>query len=62
MRAIPVTRIVVPLVSKANCDPVPSEGPEFLDQPVVQLLGPLSSEESDDFASSVDELGPVPPS
>src|SRR5215813_9576657 len=58
--AIPVTRVVVPLVSKAYCDAVPSERPQLLDEPVVQFLGPLARQESNDFVSSVDELRAVP--
>src|SRR6266850_5647296 len=60
--AIPVTGVVVPLVSEAYGDPVPSKRPHFLDKPVVQLLGPLTREESDNFVSSVDEFRSIPPS
>ncbi len=55
-------RVVVPLVSEAYRDPVLGECPEFFDEPVVQLLGPLATEESKDFVSSVDKLRSVPPS
>jgi len=48
-----VIRVVVPLVSEADGDPVPSKRPHFLDKPVVQLLGPLTREESDNFVSSL---------
>src|SRR3954470_13544087 len=54
--AIPVIRVIVPLVSQAYRDPVRGKRPQFLDEPVVQLLGPLTREESDDFVSSVDEF------
>jgi hypothetical protein len=37
-------------------DPVPGKRPQFLDEPVVQLIGPLPREESNDFVSSVNEL------
>src|SRR6267143_4834864 len=46
---IPVFRVVVPLVSKAYGDPVPSKCPQFLDEPVVPLLGPLAREKSNDL-------------
>ena len=57
-----MTRVVVPLVSEAYRNAVPGECPQFLDEPVVQLLRPLASKESNDFITSVDELRPVPPS
>ena len=56
IRAVPVTRVVVPLVSKAHRDAVSGERPQFLDEPVVQLFRPLPREEGDDFVSSVNEL------
>src|SRR5580704_10768501 len=58
--AIPAIRVVVLLVSEAYGDPVPGKRPHFLDKPVVQLLGPLTREESNDFVSSVNELRSVP--
>jgi hypothetical protein len=57
-----VTRVVVPLVSEAYRDAIPGERLEFLDQPIVQLLGPLAREEDNGFVSSVDELRAVSPS
>src|SRR5258706_9576078 len=59
--AIPVIRVVAPLVGEAYGDPAPGKRPHFLDKPVVHLLGPLAREESNDFVSSVDELRSVPP-
>src|ERR1700686_4628924 len=59
--AIPVIRVIVPLVSEAYGDPVPGKGPHFLDKPVVTLLGPLVREENNELVSSVDELRSVPP-
>jgi hypothetical protein len=56
-----VIRVVAPLVGEEYGDPVPGKRSHFLDQPVVQLLGPLAREESNDFVSSVDELRSVPP-
>ncbi len=37
-----MTRVVVPLVGEAYRDAVSGERPEFLDEPVVQLLGPFT--------------------
>ena len=42
VRAIPVARIIVPFVSEAYGDAISRKRPEFLDEPVVQLLGPLA--------------------
>ena len=55
-------RVVVPFVSEAHRDAVSGERPQFLDEPVVQLPGPLARQESNDFTSSADELRAVPPS
>src|SRR5258708_4274417 len=59
--AIPVIRLVVPLVSEAYGDPVSGKCPHFLDKPVVQLPGPLAREEVNDFVSSVNEFRSVSP-
>src|SRR5450432_4591336 len=60
--AIPVFRVVVPLVSEAYGDPVPGKRPQFLAEPVVPLRGPLAREKSNDLVSSVDEFRSIPPS
>ena len=62
VRAKPIAGVIVPLVSEAYGDPVPGKRPHFLDKPVVQLLGPLTREESDNFVSSVNEFRSIPPS
>lgn len=41
-----MARIVVPIVGEAHRGAVSGECPQFLDEPVVQLLGPLAREES----------------
>jgi len=56
---VPLTRIVVPFVSKAHRDAIPRERPQLLDEPIVQLLRPLARKKSDDLASSVEELRAV---
>src|ERR1700726_3744264 len=53
--AIPVIRVIVPLVSEAYGDPVSGKCPHFLDKPVVQFPGPLARKEINDFVSSVNE-------
>ena len=59
--AIPVTQIVVPFVSEAHRNAVPGERPQFLDEPVVQLLDPLARKKSGNFISPIDELRAIPP-
>ena len=56
-----MTRVVMPLVSEAYGDPGPGECPHFLDEPVVQIPGPLAREEISDFVWSVNELPSVSP-
>jgi hypothetical protein len=57
----PVPGVVVVLVDEADRDPVLAEGPELLDEPVVDLPGPLATEEGDDLLAALEELGAVPP-
>ena len=59
--AVPVARVIVPLLREAHRDAVPGERPQFLDEPVVQFLDPLAGEEGNDFVSPGDELLAVPP-
>src|ERR1700751_2040393 len=59
--AKPVAGIVVPFIGKAYRNPVLGEGPELLDQPVVELLGPFAREEGNDLLPPVDELGTIAP-
>src|SRR3954454_24795551 len=57
----PGSRLVVPLVAEPHRDPIGVEGPHLLDEPVVELLGPLAREELDDRVAPGEELRPVPP-
>jgi hypothetical protein len=59
--AKPVSRIVVVLVGEAHGDAIAAEGPEFLDEPVVELAVPLPRQEGDDLGASVEELAAVSP-
>jgi hypothetical protein len=61
VRAIPVSRIVVPLVGEAHGDAVLGEGPKLFDQTVVEFLRPLAGEKSDDVLPSSHKLLAVPP-
>src|SRR5204863_391346 len=59
--AKPVTRIVVPLVGEAHRDPILAEGPDLLDEPVVELATPLAAQKRLDLGASVQKLGPISP-
>jgi hypothetical protein len=49
------------LVGEAHGDAIAAEGPEFLDEPVVELAVPLPRQEGDDLGASVEELAAVSP-
>ncbi|CAG7645456.1 hypothetical protein SBRY_40161 [Actinacidiphila bryophytorum] len=57
----PVARIVAVFVGEAHRDAVAVEGPQLLDEPVLQLLVPLAGEEGDDLVTAGGELRAVPP-
>ncbi len=57
----PVSGIVMPFVLETHRDPVIGEGPQFLDQPVLMLLGPFSAEELDDRGAALKKLGAISP-
>jgi hypothetical protein len=57
----PVARVVVPLVGEPNSDAVVGERPQFFDEPVIEFLVPLSSEELHNGGSSLKKLRAVPP-
>src|SRR5262245_15307416 len=59
--AIPVARIVMPLIGETNSDAVPLTGPKFLDEPIVQFLGPLASQKLLNRFTADKELGSVAP-
>jgi hypothetical protein len=48
-----VIRVVVPLVSEAYGDPVSGKTSHLLDKSVVQLLGSLTREESDNLEGHI---------
>src|SRR5258708_7312759 len=59
--AEPVPAVIVPFIGKADGDAIRMEGPDFLDQPVVELAIPLSRQESFDRLASPEEFGAVAP-
>src|SRR4051812_17093317 len=61
VRAIPVARIVMPLIGETNSDAIALTGPELFDQTIVQLLGPFASQELLDRCSARQELRSVAP-
>jgi hypothetical protein len=59
--AEPVAGVVVEFILEADGDAVLVEGPELLDEAVVELVGPLAAEEVDDGGASLKKLGAVAP-
>src|SRR5215218_3695059 len=54
--AEPVAGVVTGFVGEADGDAVAFEGPQFLDQPVLQLPPPLAGQEGHDLVPPGDEL------
>jgi len=50
--AEPVVGVVAPFVGEADGDAVVGEGPEFLDEAVVEFAGPFAGEELDDLVAA----------
>jgi len=59
--AEPVAGVVMPLIGVAHGNTVVGEGPQFLDQTVVQFLLPFAGQELPRFLAAVGELGAVAP-
>src|SRR5262249_34303222 len=59
--AEPVAAVIVPLVGEAHRDAVLAEGPQLLDQPVVELAIPFARQKFLDRLAALDELGAVAP-
>ena len=57
----PGAAVVVELVGKAHGDAVSPEGPEFLDQAIVELARPLALEEGFYGFAALEELGAIAP-
>jgi hypothetical protein len=47
-RSEPVATVVMSLVGKSDGDPIAAKGPEFLDQPVIQLSPPFCRKKRQD--------------
>src|SRR5690349_19419822 len=59
--AIPVARVVVPLIGKAHRDTRAGTSPQLLDEAVVELARPLSTKELANLLAADGELGAVAP-
>src|ERR1700738_5066246 len=59
--AQPVPSFIVPFIGKADGDAILTEGPDFLDQPVVELAVPLSRQKGFDRLASLQYFGAVSP-
>ncbi len=57
----PVSALLVPFVGETDSDPVFTERPEFLDQPVIQLLCPFLSEKCDDSCAAGEKFRSIAP-
>src|SRR5262249_14961843 len=58
---MPVPGGIVPFVLKTHRDPIFGEGPQVLDQPVIELSLPLAGKEFLNRSPACDELAPVAP-
>src|SRR4029077_10384752 len=59
--AVPLTAVVVALVRKPDADPILSEGPDLLDEAVIESPRPRALQELHDRLASGEELGAVAP-
>src|SRR5690348_12301027 len=59
--AKPVPTIVVPLVGEPHRDSVLAEGPDFFDQPVIELARPLARQERLDGLPALEKLRSIAP-
>ena len=57
----PVATVVMSLVGEAHRDPVLAEGPDFLDQAIVELTVPLARQKCLDGLTALKELGAIAP-
>ncbi len=51
----------MPFIGIPHGNAVAGEGPQFLDQPIIQLLGPFAREKAFGFFAAMDEFGAVTP-
>lgn len=57
----PLSGLILPLISKADRDPVILKSPEFLDKAVFLLALPFARQERNDVLASVDEFQAIAP-
>src|SRR5207302_7564222 len=60
--AKPVAAVVVPLIGETHGDAVVAEGPDFLDQAIVELALPLARQKLFDRLAALQQFRAVPPS
>lgn len=61
VRTEPLPRIVAPFVDEAHRDAVAVKGPQFLDEPVVEFLGPFAHQKRVHLGPAHRELRAVAP-
>ena len=59
--AEPIAAVVMPFIGKAHRDAVLAKGPEFLDQAIVELTGPLARQKRLDRRAALQKLRAVAP-
>lgn len=61
VRAVPLTRVIVPFVCETYSNSVRIECPDLLDESIIELALPFSFEKCLDLGSSIQEFGPITP-
>jgi len=61
IRAKPVPAVVMPFIRVAHRDSIAVKCPQFLDEPIIQFLGPFPGQECDNFPATDDELRSITP-
>jgi hypothetical protein len=61
IRPIPLPRGIVALIAKPHRDPTPAKRPKLLDQPILQLPGPLARQKRNNLLPARNKLRPVAP-
>src|ERR1700688_1679540 len=61
MAAKPIAGIIVPLVLESHGDAVFVEGPELLDQPVIEFSGPFAAKKIDDRCAALEDFRAIAP-
>ena len=61
IRAKPMAGIVTPFVGEAHRDPIFVEGPEFLDQAIVEFAAPFACKKLDDGFAPAEKFRAISP-